>query len=107
MLDESLNIDAQIAVQLAQISANQPQVDRAQAALIFAKQQASRYGKLAQDGWGTVQDAQQYTSQLQQQEAATYTLERIRELHTELSRVGRRGARRAAKAALRQAPATQ
>jgi len=34
----------------------------------------------------------------QQQEAATYILERIRELHTELSRVGRRGARRAARA---------
>jgi 1-acyl-sn-glycerol-3-phosphate acyltransferase len=36
----------------------------------------------------------------QQQEAATYILERIRELHTELSRVGRRGARRAARAGL-------
>ena len=34
----------------------------------------------------------------QQQEAATYILERIRELYTELSRVGRRGARRAARA---------
>ncbi len=67
------NVDGQIAVQLVQISANQAQVDRAQAALVFAKQQASRYGKLAQDGWGTVQDAQQYTSQLQQQEAAVRT----------------------------------
>ncbi len=28
---------------------------------------------MAQDGWGTVQDAQQYTSQLQQQEAAVRT----------------------------------
>jgi 1-acyl-sn-glycerol-3-phosphate acyltransferase len=37
----------------------------------------------------------------QQQEAATYILERIRELHTELSRVGRKGARRAARARLR------
>jgi multidrug resistance efflux pump len=67
------NIDAQIAVQLAQISANEAQVDRVQAALVFAKQQAARYGKLAQDGWGTVQDAQQYTSQLQQQDAAVRT----------------------------------
>jgi 1-acyl-sn-glycerol-3-phosphate acyltransferase len=33
----------------------------------------------------------------QQQEAADYILERIRELHTELSRVGRRGARSAAR----------
>jgi multidrug resistance efflux pump len=67
------NIAAQIAVQQAQISANQAQVDRAQAALIFAKQQASRYANLAQDGWGTVQDAQQYWSQLRQQEAAVQT----------------------------------
>ncbi|HEX3400765.1 MAG TPA: HlyD family secretion protein [Acetobacteraceae bacterium] len=67
------NIDAQIAVQQAQISANGAQVDRAQAALVFAKQQAGRYGKGAQDGWGTVQDAQQYASQLQQQEAAART----------------------------------
>jgi membrane fusion protein, multidrug efflux system len=44
------NIDAQIAVQQAQIGANQGQVDRAQAALVFAKQQAGRYAKLAQDG---------------------------------------------------------
>jgi len=64
------NIDAQIAVQQSQISANHAQVDRAQAALVFAKQQAGRYGKLSQDGWGTVQDAQQYTSQLNQQQAA-------------------------------------
>ena len=64
------NIDAQIAVQQAQISANQGQVDRAQAALVFAKQQAGRYGQLARDGWGTVQDAQQFASQLRQQDAA-------------------------------------
>jgi 1-acyl-sn-glycerol-3-phosphate acyltransferase len=36
----------------------------------------------------------------QQQEAATYILERIRALHTELARVGPRGARRAARAGL-------
>src|SRR5437764_4368597 len=40
----------------------------------------------------------------QQQEAADYILARMRELHTELARVGRRGARRAARAA-RRAPA--
>ena len=37
----------------------------------------------------------------QQQAASTYILERIRELHAELSRVGRRGARRAARDELR------
>jgi multidrug resistance efflux pump len=67
------NVDAQLAVQQAQIGVTQAQVDRAQAALVFAKQQASRYGKLAQDGWGTIQDAQQYTSQLSQQSAAVET----------------------------------
>ncbi|MBV9607148.1 MAG: 1-acyl-sn-glycerol-3-phosphate acyltransferase [Solirubrobacterales bacterium] len=41
------------------------------------------------------------SSREQQQEASDYILSRIRELHTELSRVGRRGARRAARAQLR------
>ena len=45
----------------------------AKAALVFAQQQAGRYQKLAKDGWGTVQNAQQYTSQLHQQEAAVQT----------------------------------
>jgi membrane fusion protein (multidrug efflux system) len=64
------NIDAQINVQQAQISANQAQVDQAQAALVFAQQQAKRYQDLARTGSGTVQNAQQWTSQQQQQEAA-------------------------------------
>ena len=41
----------------------------------------------------------------QQQEVADYILERIRELHSELSRVGRRGALRAARAARAARPA--
>ncbi len=64
------NIDAQINVQQAQISANQAQVDQAQAALVYAQQQAKRYQDLAQTGSGTVQNAQQWTSQQRQQEAA-------------------------------------
>src|ERR1700681_657351 len=64
------NIDAQLDVQQAQISANQAQVDHAQAALVFAEQQAARYEHLEQTGYGTVQNAQQYTSQLHQQQAA-------------------------------------
>ena len=67
------NIDAQIAVQQAQINANQAQLDQAQAALVFAQQQAARYQTLAKDGFGSVQNAQQYTSQLHQQEAAVET----------------------------------
>jgi len=64
------NIDAQLNVQQAQISANQAQVDQTQAALVFAQQQAERYEHLEQTGYGTVQNAQQYTSQLHQQQAA-------------------------------------
>jgi membrane fusion protein (multidrug efflux system) len=64
------NIDAQLDVQQAQINANQAQVDQAQAALVFAEQQAARYEHLEQTGYGTVQNSEQYTSQLHQQQAA-------------------------------------
>jgi membrane fusion protein, multidrug efflux system len=64
------NIDAQLNVQQAQVSANQAQVDQAQAVLVFAQQQAARYEHLEQTGYGSVQNAQQYTSQLHQQQAA-------------------------------------
>jgi membrane fusion protein, multidrug efflux system len=64
------NIDAQLDVQQAQIAANQAQVEQAQAALVFAEQQAARYEHLGQTGYGTVQNEQQYTSQLHQQQAA-------------------------------------
>jgi membrane fusion protein (multidrug efflux system) len=64
------NIDAQIAVQKAQIDAAQAQLDQAQAALSFAQQQATRYDVLARKGAGSVQNAQQYSSQLAQQQAA-------------------------------------
>ena len=64
------NIDAQTTVQQAQIAANQAQVNQAQAALVFAQQEAARFGDLAKTGAGTVETAQQYASQLRQQEAA-------------------------------------
>jgi membrane fusion protein, multidrug efflux system len=64
------NIEAQIAVQQAQIAADQAQVDKAKAALVFAQEQAARYQYLAHTIAGTVQNAQQYTSQLRQQQAA-------------------------------------
>ena len=67
------NVDAQIGVQHAQINANQAQVEQAQANLVFAQQQAARYGTLAQRGAGTVENAQQFDSQLHQQEAALKT----------------------------------
>jgi membrane fusion protein, multidrug efflux system len=63
------NIDAQIALQGAQINSSEAQVEQAQAALVFAQQQSARYEDLARKGAGTVQNAQQYSSQLLQQEA--------------------------------------
>jgi membrane fusion protein (multidrug efflux system) len=63
------NIDAQLEVQKAQISANEAQADQAQAGLVFAEQQAARYEHLEQTGYGTVQNSQQYSSQLRQQQA--------------------------------------
>jgi multidrug resistance efflux pump len=67
------NIDAQMAVQQAQISASEAQLEQAKAVLVFAQQQATRFQTLAQDGWGTVQNSQQFTSQLHQQGAAVQT----------------------------------
>ena len=63
-------IDAQIAVQQAQISASTAQLDLAKAALVFSQQQAARYQSLAQKGAGTVEQSQQFASQLHQQEAS-------------------------------------
>lgn len=67
------NIDAQTAVQQAQVAQNEAQVEQAQASLTFAQQQAARYDTLARDGTGTVQNAQQWTSQLRQQQAGLKT----------------------------------
>jgi len=67
------NIDAQMIVQQAQIGVNKAQLDQARAVLVFADQQAARYQALAQNGSGTIQNAQQFASQLQQQKAAVQT----------------------------------
>ena len=69
------NIDAQMDVQQAQINANEARVNEAQAALVFAREQAARYQELVQKGAGTVQNAQQHTSQLNQQQAAVDSAE--------------------------------
>jgi membrane fusion protein, multidrug efflux system len=45
-------------------------VEQVQAALVFAQQEAARYQHLAQTGYGSVQNAQRTSSQLNQQEAA-------------------------------------
>src|SRR5262249_6732382 len=58
------NVDAQLAVQEAQINASQAALDQAGAALVFAQQQATRYQTLEKSGYGSTQNAQQFTSQL-------------------------------------------
>jgi membrane fusion protein (multidrug efflux system) len=63
------NVDAQLSVQQAQVAQSEFQVQQQEATLTFSQQQASRYTNLAKDGWGTVQDAQQYTSQQHQGQA--------------------------------------
>jgi membrane fusion protein (multidrug efflux system) len=64
------NIDAQISAQLAQVEQAQSDVKQAEAALKFSAEDAARYQKLATLGTGSVQKAQQSTSQLQEQQAA-------------------------------------
>ncbi len=69
------NIDAQLNVQQAQINGSRAQLEQAQAGLVYAKQQAERYEHLAGTGYGTVQNAQQYGSQLRQQEAGVQSFQ--------------------------------
>ncbi|ARQ00307.1 HlyD family secretion protein [Pseudorhodoplanes sinuspersici] len=64
------NIDAQTAIQQAQITASQAQVEQAQAALTFAGQEATRFHDLAVSQAGTVQMEQQTASTLRQDQAA-------------------------------------
>src|SRR5882757_2162895 len=71
------SIDAQTTVQHAQIDSSEAQRNREQAALVFAQQQADRYQTLASKGFGSVQNAQQFASQLNQQEAALHAAEQV------------------------------
>jgi membrane fusion protein (multidrug efflux system) len=63
------NLTSQIAAQQAKVDQANKQVAQAQAALTFAQQQAERYQLLASRGSGTVEQAQQYASNLQQNQA--------------------------------------
>jgi RND family efflux transporter MFP subunit len=64
-------LDDQIAQNEATLAQLRSALEQAQAALVFAQQQAVRYQELAKTALaGTVQNAQQWTSQQQQQAAA-------------------------------------
>jgi membrane fusion protein, multidrug efflux system len=64
------NLTAQIAEQQAKVDQANKQVAQAQATLTFARQQAERYQQLATKGSAPVEQAQQYSSNLDQSEAA-------------------------------------
>jgi RND family efflux transporter MFP subunit len=63
-------LDDQISQNEATLNQLRSALEQAQAALLFARQQAERYDELARKNAGSVQNAQQYNSQLQQQQAA-------------------------------------
>ena len=63
------NLTAQIATQQAKIDQANKQVAQAQAALTFAQQESDRYQQLAAKGTGTIEQAQQYYSNLLQSQA--------------------------------------
>jgi membrane fusion protein (multidrug efflux system) len=89
------NIDAQLNVQQAQINASRAQLEQAEAGLVFAQQQAERYEHLAGTGYGTVQNAQQYGSQLRQQQAGVQSFEaglKVQERQIEALRAQRNNA---------------
>jgi membrane fusion protein, multidrug efflux system len=64
------NFKAQIASQQAKIDQADKQVAQAQAALTFAQQEADRYEQLVKQGSVTVEQAQQYHSNLLQAQAS-------------------------------------
>jgi membrane fusion protein, multidrug efflux system len=62
-------IDAQVTAQQARIDQADKQTAQTEAALTFAQQQEKRYTALVQKGAGTVEQAQQYASNLLQAQA--------------------------------------
>jgi membrane fusion protein (multidrug efflux system) len=64
------NVDAQIAAQQSQIEQASKQVTEAEAALRFAQDENTRYQDLVQKGAGTLQRAQQASSDFQGKQAA-------------------------------------
>jgi membrane fusion protein (multidrug efflux system) len=63
------NLNAQIAAQKAKIDQAAKLAAQAQAALTFARQENDRYAQLAKQGTATIEQAQQYASNLMQAEA--------------------------------------
>jgi membrane fusion protein (multidrug efflux system) len=64
------NLNAQLAAQKAKIDQADKQATQAQAALTFAEQEDARYQQLAKQGTATVEQSQQYSSNLLQSQAS-------------------------------------
>ena len=63
------DIDAEREVQQAQITASQALVQQSEARLVFAREQADRYGTLTKEGWSSRQTGDLAASELYQQQA--------------------------------------
>jgi membrane fusion protein (multidrug efflux system) len=64
------DIDAQTDVQKAQVASAQAQLEQNQSKLIYAQQQAERYGTLTKEGWSSQQTGELAEAELYQQRAA-------------------------------------
>ena len=99
-----VNVDAQLAAQQDRIDQAVKLTAQAQAALTFAQQQNERYQRLVSTGAGTVEQAQQYASGLQQAEA-TFAAAKANAVATEKQLPVLRAQRGQAQAQLEQASA--
>jgi membrane fusion protein (multidrug efflux system) len=100
------NIDAQVAAQQARVNQAEKQTAQAQAALTFAEQQEHRYTALVKTGAGTVEQAQQYASQLLQAQA-NYAATQANAVATQKQLPVLQAQRGVAQAQLEQAEATR
>jgi len=100
------NVDAQVAAQQARIEQAEQQTAQAQAALIFAQQQDERYQRLVKSGATTVEQAQQYTSNLLQAQANFAAAQR-NAIATQMQLPVLQAQRKQAEAQLEQARAAQ
>ena len=98
------NIDAQVAAQQARIDQADKQTAQSQAALTFAQQQEKRYTTLVKTGAGTVEQAQQYASNLLQAQA-NYAAAQANAVATEAQLPVLKAQREVAQAQLEQARA--
>ena len=98
------NIDAQVGAQKARIDQADKQTAQSQAALTFAQQQEKRYTTLVKTGAGSVEQAQQYASNLLQAQA-NYAAAQANAVATEKQLLVLKAQREVAQAQLEQARA--